>query len=976
MKRTTTWAYGLVFVLLAGVACEFGIGDNRTPTPIPPQASAARPPEAAFAVGAPTATPTPLPTPTANPTTTPMPTATPIPLPIGSFSADSLTGSAPLTVQFRDLSDGTVASWEWDFGDGTTSDEESPSHRYTIVGTYNVQLTVSGPGGSDTSVMAELITVLPGRAATLEVVPPGAALAVLESAQFEAVLRDDFGNVVPDAPTWTVIAEGGSIDRSGMFTAGTVAGSFADTAMASLLTDTGDLIAAAASVTVSSGPVFEVIVQPSETNIDIGDAQSFEVEVLDEFGNQISDAVVLWKSSADAGTIEAPGEFTAGTKAGTFLAGIQVEAVKDLASASATADVSVTPDPLATIEVQPDFIVVEREATQQFDVTGVDQYGNEITELAFLWEATGGEVTPEGLFTAGEESGAYEVSVAATFRDSTRKVLATVPVPPVWIPVGDMNLGRAWHTATLLANGKALIAGQPNNAELYDPATRTFISTSNPHCVHSWGTSASLLPDGKVLIAGGELDSRCAEIYDPESGLFSRVGDLNVNHFLHTATLLRDGRVLIAGGYDFQDDGGRVTSAESETYDPATKTFSVTGSLSTDRVSHTATLLPSGQVLITSGSKLLAPTYPGGEDVGECFGLPELYDPITGTFTPISGMPASTCHAASTLLGNGDVLITSEGRWALLFKHEAETFQSTGRMNASRGLHTATLLPTGEVLIAGGFVSGSSPLKILATAEIYDPNTGTFEAIDSMGNSRDAHTATLLSNGHVLVTGGDGHDPSSAELFIPSSLVAYWPAEGNANDAAGDNDGIVGNGATFAPGKVGQAFSFDGVNDYIALSNQPNLSAGFTFSAWVNFEEVKFYNQQTVFNNNQFFMRKEDWGDFSERTRISIFVELTGGLVEPRARSTTTLEAGTWYHVAGTWDGRSLRIYVNGDLEGKSFRIGTLTPATVQARIGQGQEMGVAGNPFSGLIDEIKIYSRALSADQIKAQYEAGSSGS
>ena len=140
MKSMTAWAYCLVFVLLAGVACELGIGDNRTPTPGPPQASASRPPEAAFAVGAPTATPTPLPTPTGVPTATPTPiatatptpTATPIPLPVGAFSADSLTGSAPLNVQFRDLSEGTVRSWEWDFGDGTTSDGESPSHRYTI----------------------------------------------------------------------------------------------------------------------------------------------------------------------------------------------------------------------------------------------------------------------------------------------------------------------------------------------------------------------------------------------------------------------------------------------------------------------------------------------------------------------------------------------------------------------------------------------------------------------------------------------------------------------------------------------------------------------------------------------------------------------------------------------------------------------------------------------------------------------------
>ena len=98
-----------------------------------------------------------------------MPTATPIPLPVGAFSADSLTGSAPLNVQFKDLSEGPVASWEWDFGDGTTSNAETPSHRYTIVGTYNVQLTVTGPGGTDTVTLIDLITVDHGAAVALGV---------------------------------------------------------------------------------------------------------------------------------------------------------------------------------------------------------------------------------------------------------------------------------------------------------------------------------------------------------------------------------------------------------------------------------------------------------------------------------------------------------------------------------------------------------------------------------------------------------------------------------------------------------------------------------------------------------------------------------------------------------------------------------------------------------------------------------------
>ena len=157
-----------------------------------------------------------------------------------------------MTVNFSNTSEGPISSVDWDFGDGTTSTEQNPDHIYTVAGSYTVQLTVSGPGDAAGVAKIDLITVHPGPPVSLEVVPSSMSLAVQESAQFESVLRDKFGNVVAGTPNWTVIAGGGSIDPSGLFTAGTVKGSFADTAMAFLLTDTGDLIAAAASVTVTA----------------------------------------------------------------------------------------------------------------------------------------------------------------------------------------------------------------------------------------------------------------------------------------------------------------------------------------------------------------------------------------------------------------------------------------------------------------------------------------------------------------------------------------------------------------------------------------------------------------------------------------------------------------------------------------------------------------------------------------------------
>jgi len=330
---------------------------------------------------------------------------------------------------------------------------------------------------------------------------------------------------------------------------------------------------------------------------------------------------------------------------------------------------------------------------------------------------------------------------------------------------GSMASARGSHTATLLSNGKVLVAGGADangnaiaTAEVFDPSTGTFSATGSMITARAH-FAATLLSSGRVLVTGG-LDPSgnplaTAEIYDPSTGTFSATtGVMKFVHASHTATLLNTGKVLVAGW----------GNATAELFDPATGTFAATGSMVTARVSHTATLLSNGQVLVTGGIQ-------GSGTATTVLAEAELYDPGKGTFSATAGVltTAREWHAAS-LLPDGKVLVTggldSTGKaiaTAELYDPTNQSFTLTkGGMETARAFQTATSLKDGTVLVTGGSDGTSS----LATAELYDPNTGVFSPTGSLANARQSHTATLLNDGTVLVTGGNnGAALASAELY-------------------------------------------------------------------------------------------------------------------------------------------------------------------------------------------------------------------
>jgi hypothetical protein len=371
-------------------------------------------------------------------------------------------------------------------------------------------------------------------------------------------------------------------------------------------------------------------------------------------------------------------------------------------------------------------------------------------------------------------------------------------------PTGSMGTARTAHTAMLLPNGKVLIAGGMDSslnisfssAELYDPVTGTFSPTGSMGTARVFHT-ATLLSSGKVLIAGGydySSDTRfsSAEVYDPVTGTFSPTGTMGMARYDHTATLLPSGKVLIAAGSPVSYE----TTNSAELYDPVTETFSLTGSLVTTRALHMATLLPSGKVLIVGG----------GNWIGErILTSAELYDPATETFTATGSMATERIYFTGTLLTSGKVLIVGGmnlGYQMLgsveLYDPAIGTFSPTGNLEIARESIAVTLLPSGKVLIAGGWNNGN-----LASAELYEPVAGAFTAAGSMGTARAGHSATLLATGKVLIAGGNTSlspypSLSSAELY--GSVIDETPPNANAGFSqtvhAGDLVTLDGSGSS------------------------------------------------------------------------------------------------------------------------------------------------------------------------------------
>ena len=329
-----------------------------------------------------------------------------------------------------------------------------------------------------------------------------------------------------------------------------------------------------------------------------------------------------------------------------------------------------------------------------------------------------------------------------------------------WSTTARMLIDRSEHQLITLSTGKVLaVGGDLQQAELYDPDTGTWSFTGSLSLPRDWNT-ATLLTDGRVLVSGGASDDSflgSAELYDPATGTWSPTGSMAQGRSQHTATRLPDGKVLVAGGSKqsawscVYGSGNAVATAEL--YDPATGTWSPTGSMTTPRCSHMATALLDGRVLVV-----------GGKSDDGWLATAELYDPATGTWSATDTLSSPHFWGTATLLPSGKVLVAGDTLTAELYDPITGTWSLTGPMSSSRLLHVALLLPTGQVLVTGGLASWA-----VETTELYDPSTDTWSPAGSMSRGRLLHAAALLPTGQVLLSGGytDSYGSDLSDLYSP-----------------------------------------------------------------------------------------------------------------------------------------------------------------------------------------------------------------
>jgi hypothetical protein len=346
----------------------------------------------------------------------------------------------------------------------------------------------------------------------------------------------------------------------------------------------------------------------------------------------------------------------------------------------------------------------------------------------------------------------------------------TVPGNP-WKQIGDMHVGRGYHTLTLLADGRVLAVGgvpvqsMDRGAEVFNRAANAWSYTA-PMVYQRAFHATALLSDGRALVVGGYVAPSSAEVYDAAADRWSAAAPMSTARpYGHTATVLRDGRVLVVGGCDYVSG---CSSRSVEIYDPQADRWTSTGDLNFARGWHTAALLPDGRVLVAGGENGMVPSKTA-----------EIYNPSTGVWTPAAPMGEARSKHVMTAIQRGRETLylvaggcCTGGNWlgglasSEIYSVAANRWTRVGDMSVGRKEAAIGTLPDGSAIVAGG----ENTEAFLRTAERFNPATMTWTAAGTIPEYSAELAISVLPDGSLVVTGGTRSDL----FYIPTRTGAIY----------------------------------------------------------------------------------------------------------------------------------------------------------------------------------------------------------
>ena len=655
--------------------------------------------------------------------------------------------------------------------DASDSGFASPSSQ----GTTAVTASAVGVSGSTT------LSVVSAALVSITVNPPNATIPLGTTQQFAATGTYSDGSTqdLTSIATWTSSSSSATINSAGLATAAAVGNS---TIRAGLGSQTGS-----ATVSVSVPSLVSLTLTPTSATIAFGASQQYQVTgTYTDGSTQNLTNSVNWFSVPSTTASVSNGGLAVGLGQGNAV--ITASNGTLAATSLVTVQPPVTNSPtLVSVAVTPNPASIPVGSNQQFVATGFYSDGStQDLTTSVAWASSSASVATVSNTGFAAAVGTGSGSITAT--SGTINGTATLSVQA---STTALNTSRYEHSATLLDDGTVLIAGGINcpsagpcsylsSAEIYNPTSGIFTSTGSLSTARS--APAVLLGTGKILIAGGyacDSSGNCAslqsaELYDPVARTFSSAGSMTVSRSGQTMTMLGSGKVLVAAGENCTSSTSCTSLNSAEVYDPVAGTFAATGSLTAARFTASAVRLTSGKVLIAGGFD--GTNYPAAA---------EIYDLVAGTFSTTGSLNTPRVSATATVLDNGSVLIaggstcgspgcpTATTEEYTTNGYFSYTTYPTGNMTVARFDQTATLLTNGSVVLAGGYDSCATLCTSDSTTEIFNPYAGSFTTSQSLSTGRSGHTATLLTDGAVLLVGGinNGVTLSSTDSYQPASLA-------------------------------------------------------------------------------------------------------------------------------------------------------------------------------------------------------------